>query len=60
MSSRYYPSIYAATPREETEIKLVSKTTVFWDVTPCNSAEVHGIFGGTYCLYLQDRRIWRQ
>jgi hypothetical protein len=33
------------------------RSTSFWDVTPCNLVQVHGLFGGTYCILLQDRKI---
>jgi hypothetical protein len=29
----------------------------FWDVTPCNLVQVHGVFGGTYYVLLQGRQI---
>jgi hypothetical protein len=31
------------------------KGTVVWDMTACGPIEVHGRFGGTYCLDLQSR-----
>jgi hypothetical protein len=30
---------------------------IFWDVTPCSLVEVHGRFGGTYCLHIQGRSV---
>jgi hypothetical protein len=32
-------------------------TNTFWDITPCSWVEVHRILEGTYCLYLQSRRV---
>jgi hypothetical protein len=32
------------------------KNAVFWDVVPCRSC-VNRLFGGTYHLHLQDRKI---
>jgi hypothetical protein len=32
------------------------KNAVFWDVAPCRSC-VNRRFGGTYCLFLQGRKI---
>jgi hypothetical protein len=29
-----------------------TKSTIFWDITPCNSLKVNRRFGGTYCFYL--------
>jgi hypothetical protein len=33
------------------------KSSIFWNVTPCNSLKVNIRFGRTCNLYLQDRRI---
>jgi hypothetical protein len=33
------------------------KSTIFWDITPCNPLKVNQRFGGTYHLHLQGRRI---
>jgi hypothetical protein len=38
---------------------LVMKSTIFWDITPCNPLKVNRRFGGTYCLHLQGRKISR-
>jgi hypothetical protein len=35
------------------------KSTIFWDITPCSPLEVNRLFGGTYRLHLQGRRISR-
>jgi hypothetical protein len=35
------------------------KSTIFWDITPCNLLKVNRRFRGTYRLYLQGRRISR-
>jgi hypothetical protein len=29
------------------------KRIIFWDVMPCIPVDVHGCFGGMYCLHLQ-------
>jgi hypothetical protein len=31
--------------------RLTVKSTVFWDVTPCNPVEVHRRFGGTVFIF---------
>jgi hypothetical protein len=36
---------------------LIMKSTIIWDMIPCSSLEVNRRFGGTYCLYLQGRKI---
>jgi hypothetical protein len=36
-----------------------SKSTIFWDITPCSLLSVNRRFGGTYRLHLQGRRIGR-
>jgi hypothetical protein len=36
---------------------VVMKSSVFWDITPCNPLSVNRRFGGTYRLHLQGRRI---
>jgi hypothetical protein len=30
--------------------------SIFWDVTSCCTVEVHGRFGGTYCLHIESLR----
>jgi hypothetical protein len=35
--------------------KLKRRLNVFWGVTPCGMGEVHGHFGGTYCLHFQGQ-----
>jgi hypothetical protein len=42
---------------QKTEIFM--KISIFWDITPCSSLKVNRCFGGTYCLYLQGRKISR-
>jgi hypothetical protein len=37
--------------------EVITKTSVYWDITPCCPLKVNGRFGGTYRPYLQDRRI---
>jgi hypothetical protein len=32
-------------------------SSVFWDITLSSALEINRCFGGTICLYLQDRRI---
>jgi hypothetical protein len=36
---------------------VTMNSTIFWDVTPCSLVEFNQCLGGTYCLYLQDRRV---
>jgi hypothetical protein len=36
---------------------VVTKSSVYFDITPCSLLKVNGRFGGTFCLYLQGRRI---
>jgi hypothetical protein len=36
---------------------VVMKSTIFWDITPCNPLEVNPRFGETYRLHLQGRRV---
>jgi hypothetical protein len=36
---------------------LVMKSSIFWDIKPCNSWKINRRFGIT-CLHLQDRRIF--
>jgi hypothetical protein len=36
---------------------VVTKTTTFWDITPCSMMEVNRRFGGTYRLHIQDQGI---
>jgi hypothetical protein len=38
---------------------VVTKSTVFWVITPCSPMKVNLRFGGSYRLLLQDRRISR-
>jgi hypothetical protein len=35
----------------ESQTILVSRSTVFWDVTPYHPVEVHSQLGGTYSLH---------
>jgi hypothetical protein len=35
---------------------MTMKNAVFWDVALCRSC-VNRRFGGTYCFYLQDRKV---
>jgi hypothetical protein len=35
------------------------KSTIVWDLTPCNPLKVHRRFGGTYRLHLQGWKITR-
>jgi hypothetical protein len=37
----------------EREDHIDVKSTIFWDITPCNPLKVDRRFGGTYPLYLQ-------
>jgi hypothetical protein len=37
----------------------VTKSTIFWDITPCSPLSVNRRFGGTYRLHIQGRRISR-
>jgi hypothetical protein len=37
--------------------EVVMKCSVFWDITPCSPLKVKQLFGGTYHLHLQGRRI---
>jgi hypothetical protein len=39
---------------------LHSKSTIFWDIMPCNPLKVNKRFGGTYRLRLRNRRISRE
>jgi hypothetical protein len=34
----------------------VTKSIIFWDVTPCSLLSYNRRFGGTYCLHPQGRR----
>jgi hypothetical protein len=36
---------------------MALKIITFWSVAPCSLVEVHWLFGGTHCLYLQGRRL---
>jgi hypothetical protein len=36
---------------------VVMKNILFWDITPCSPLKVNPLFGGTYRLHLQGRRI---
>jgi hypothetical protein len=38
---------------------VVMKNIIFWDITPCNHLKVNRLFGGTYRLHLQGRKISR-
>jgi hypothetical protein len=38
---------------------IVVKSTIFWDITPCNPLRVNRRFGGIYRLYLQGRKVSR-
>jgi hypothetical protein len=31
---------------------VVMKSTVFWDITPCNLLKINGRFGGIYRVHL--------
>jgi hypothetical protein len=35
------------------------KSTIFWDMMPCGPLKVYRLFGGTYRLHLQGRKISR-
>jgi hypothetical protein len=35
---------------------VVTKSTIFWDITPCSPLKVNRRFGGTYRLHLQGGR----
>jgi hypothetical protein len=35
---------------------VVMKSSMFWDITPCNPLEINRRFGGTF-LHLQGRRM---
>jgi hypothetical protein len=37
----------------------VTKSTIFWDITPCSPLRVNWHFRGTYRLHLQRRKISR-
>jgi hypothetical protein len=36
---------------------LIFKSIIFWDVPPCSLVEANRLFGGTYCLHTQGRRV---
>jgi hypothetical protein len=36
---------------------VIMKSSVFWGVTPSSPLKLNWRFGGTYCLYLQVRKI---
>jgi hypothetical protein len=36
---------------------IVTKNSIFWDITLCSPLKVNIYFGGTYRLHLQGRRI---
>jgi hypothetical protein len=36
---------------------VITKSSIFWDITPCSPLKVNRPFGVTYCLHLQGRRI---
>jgi hypothetical protein len=65
--SRYYPGICLDRLSKTTKTyvgfevltAVVMKSTVFWDITPCNRLRVIRRFGGTYRLHHQGRRISR-
>jgi hypothetical protein len=38
---------------------VVTKSSIFWDITPCSPLKVKRRFGGTYRIHLQGRRISR-
>jgi hypothetical protein len=49
-----YITIYCTIPLRQT---LLSKSVVFWNITPCSPLKVNRCFGGTCRLYLKGRRI---
>jgi hypothetical protein len=36
---------------------VVTKATIFWDITPCSPLKVNRRFGGTYRLHLQGGHL---
>jgi hypothetical protein len=43
--------------RFEVPTAVTMNSTVFWELTPSSLVDVYWCFGGTYCLYLQGRRV---
>jgi hypothetical protein len=52
--NNFIPDFMAPHPRRQYSSTQNLKSTIFGDITPCNSVEVRLRFGGTYCLHLQD------
>jgi hypothetical protein len=44
----------------EVLIALVMKSSIFWDIMPCNPLKANRRFGGTCRLHLQHRRAINQ
>jgi hypothetical protein len=40
-----------------TKFNKILRIAVFWDVTPCNFVDGYQRFRGSFCLYLQGRRV---
>jgi hypothetical protein len=39
-------------------IAVTTKSTIFWNVTPCSPSEFYQAFGGTYFLHLHGRKVY--
>jgi hypothetical protein len=40
-------------------MKIIKKSSIFWNITPYSPLKVNRNFGGTYLLHLQGRRKCR-
>jgi hypothetical protein len=64
MNHVYYPEITLQSspkskkyPQLQVLTTITMKSTIFWDVMPYNSVDVHRRFGGTYCFHLHCRSL---
>jgi hypothetical protein len=62
MANQSHPlwRVHSNNIRWRVQITQLLKSNVLWDVMPCSAVDIHGSFGGTYCLHLQGKRYVTQ
>jgi hypothetical protein len=55
-----YSKLMACCVGFEVLTAMVMKSSIFWDIMPCNSLKVNRRFRGTYHLHFQGLRISRE
>jgi hypothetical protein len=53
----YHQTLHRASSIQSVLNLLLTKNSIFWDITPCSQLKVNRCFAGTCHLYLQGRRI---